>query len=663
MSNVNDKAANARNAALRGAALAFAKPRPSINTTNSYGVPSKEIAAGAAAHLAHHKPPPGPIQRPALTTAPSTASVRAAGLVVARREQLTTQRSSIELTSPSATTLRPQVQQKSSAENKSPRNRSGSPSNIAAALAASRHSSSSRYGSGARLSPQHATPYLSAAGTFDRLNGESATYGQNVDEVQTWVESLQAAGPYIGSQARTSTSYEYPYPMKYSSTSGQSRRTSHRSGRSELTEDDVLSAGEDLVLRGRSTQPARYHSNIPAIDIAVASPQKPRREAGHPSYADEEVAESITQKPYRNDGHPSYADEEVEESIGSASIYSDDDDYLETPQIVTSPLPTAPILHMRTSSGDYFSQNLHRLPPLNTTSLSLAVHPSTAVTPQAVTESWIRPSEPTIRRHSIAPTLRKYNKDLRLSKWAETVVIQPTSSQPTTSMQQQVQALATAMSAVHLAASRASSRGPSPDKPIIGRSSTDYNPTLAIPRTSLDVPTHPRIRTPSPNKALRPTLRKSLSEQSEDDKRHRRKHFYQRKHPNKHHEGDRKRWRDAITVRERKRYEGVWAANRGIFLPGEDVATKTVLEVVNSCVSNIVVRDIWMRSRLPPIVLEEVWELVDRSGMGRLDREEFVVGMWLIDQRLKGRKLPVKVSSSIWNSVRGIYGLKMPKYD
>ena len=70
-------------------------------------------------------------------------------------------------------------------------------------------------------------------------------------------------------------------------------------------------------------------------------------------------------------------------------------------------------------------------------------------------------------------------------------------------------------------------------------------------------------------------------------------------------------------------------------------------------------RDIWSRSRLPDHVLEEVWELVDRSKVGALDREEFVVGMWLIDQRLKGRKLPVKVSGSVWNSVRGIYGVKV----
>ena len=34
--------------------------------------------------------------------------------------------------------------------------------------------------------------------------------------------------------------------------------------------------------------------------------------------------------------------------------------------------------------------------------------------------------------------------------------------------------------------------------------------------------------------------------------------------------------------------------------------------------------------------------------VGRLTKEEFVVGLWLIDGRLKGKKLPVKVSDSVW---------------
>jgi hypothetical protein len=70
-------------------------------------------------------------------------------------------------------------------------------------------------------------------------------------------------------------------------------------------------------------------------------------------------------------------------------------------------------------------------------------------------------------------------------------------------------------------------------------------------------------------------------------------------------------------------------------------------------VLNLVVKELWSRSRLPDHVMEEVWDLVDGRGIGRLCREEFVVGMWLIDQRLKGRKLPLRVSDSVWDSVRG----------
>lgn len=124
-----------------------------------------------------------------------------------------------------------------------------------------------------------------------------------------------------------------------------------------------------------------------------------------------------------------------------------------------------------------------------------------------------------------------------------------------------------------------------------------------------------------------------------------------KKHPHKHHEGDRKRWREQITDKERKRYEGVWAANRGLLLP----PTNT------TAVINLVVRDIWSRSQLSFNDLEEIWDLVDSQAVGRLEREEFVVGMWLIDQRLKGRKTPVMVSESVWASVRRLSGIQIPK--
>ncbi|KAL8837504.1 MAG: hypothetical protein Q9170_002497 [Blastenia crenularia] len=129
-----------------------------------------------------------------------------------------------------------------------------------------------------------------------------------------------------------------------------------------------------------------------------------------------------------------------------------------------------------------------------------------------------------------------------------------------------------------------------------------------------------------------------------------------KKHPNKHHEGDRKRWRDQITELERKRYEGVWATNKGILTSTYQIGASLSIDASNG-VLNIVARDIWSRSRLPSDVLEETWELVDSSRTGLLSKEEFVVGMWLVDQGLKGRKLPVKVSNSVWYSARGLTGI------
>ena len=211
-----------------------------------------------------------------------------------------------------------------------------------------------------------------------------------------------------------------------------------------------------------------------------------------------------------------------------------------------------------------------------------------------------------------------------------------------------VDSLANAM----VASSIASSRAPSPSRP----------PPLPPPRRhgkSYSLLHHHHhhhhsqeqiSRTPSPAKPMRLTMREPVK--SEDEVEHKKKRGnIVRKHPNKHHEGDRKRYRNQVTEWQRKRYEGVWAANKGIFLDPESAHS----------VCNVVVRDIWGRSRLPSDVLEEIWGLVDTQGVGILDREEFVVGMFLIDSRLKGNKLPFKVSDSLWSSVRRLTGIKVPQ--
>lgn len=151
------------------------------------------------------------------------------------------------------------------------------------------------------------------------------------------------------------------------------------------------------------------------------------------------------------------------------------------------------------------------------------------------------------------------------------------------------------------------------------------------------------------------TLRQPAKLSDEEVDRHKkgplRKLHTGKKHT--HHEGSRKRWREEITPRERKRYEAVWASNRGVLLDLNSPLGTPKAEPTEYVV-NIAVREIWKRSRLPVDELAEVWDLVDRLGRGILGRQEFVVGMWLIDQRLRGRKIPAKVSDSVWGSANGM---------
>lgn len=179
--------------------------------------------------------------------------------------------------------------------------------------------------------------------------------------------------------------------------------------------------------------------------------------------------------------------------------------------------------------------------------------------------------------------------------------------------------------------------------------------------SSLPPPTLPQ-RQKSPR--LLQTLRQPHTEDDEDPDRHKINHRHKlasNKHA--HHEGSRKRWRDEVTERERKRYEAVWASNRGFLLyddsPSQSAASG-LSRVQTECVANVVVREIWKRSRLPEDELMEVWDLVDRGHLGMLTRQEFVVGLWLIDQRLRGRKLPIRVSDSVWASSNGVR-VKRPK--
>ncbi|EPY50736.1 ENTH/VHS domain-containing protein [Schizosaccharomyces cryophilus OY26] len=102
--------------------------------------------------------------------------------------------------------------------------------------------------------------------------------------------------------------------------------------------------------------------------------------------------------------------------------------------------------------------------------------------------------------------------------------------------------------------------------------------------------------------------------------------------------------RFVIDENRRKLYEGLWAANKGYLLRDTDVANP------ENYVCDIVVRELWSRCGAPTSVLANIYNLVDRNHSHMLNREEFIVGLFLIDQYLTGKKLPLKVPDSVWIS-------------
>ncbi|KAH3679301.1 hypothetical protein WICMUC_001125 [Wickerhamomyces mucosus] len=150
--------------------------------------------------------------------------------------------------------------------------------------------------------------------------------------------------------------------------------------------------------------------------------------------------------------------------------------------------------------------------------------------------------------------------------------------------------------------------------------------------------------------------------------------------PWKHHND-----REYITEQERKRYEGVWVSNKGLYLEYLDEETLFKLqdteEEVNPALKaskistnvtekradlsqlnfmlNIVVKELWSRSRLPFELLSQIYDLVDTRKDGVLDKKSFIVGMWYVDQCLYGRRLPKQVSELVWKSVNHQLGVNV----
>ncbi|KAF8249680.1 hypothetical protein K440DRAFT_660136 [Wilcoxina mikolae CBS 423.85] len=212
------------------------------------------------------------------------------------------------------------------------------------------------------------------------------------------------------------------------------------------------------------------------------------------------------------------------------------------------------------------------------------------------------------------------------------------------------------------------------DRPSISRKSslTSLVPTrtgdstiaasLAPSRTHTPGPRKPPIVPPPPSRrrrslpvlpkaTLKETLRPPPKKQRPPSPKPPRGRVPLPRRSSHHAEALKHKWRWHITPKERRRYEGLWAANKGILLPPQE----------KDDVVNVVVRDIWRRSRLDFRTLAEIWELVDRGAKGRLSREEFLVGTWLVDMALRGGKVPVKVEDSVWEGVRSIGVIVLPQ--
>ena len=135
-----------------------------------------------------------------------------------------------------------------------------------------------------------------------------------------------------------------------------------------------------------------------------------------------------------------------------------------------------------------------------------------------------------------------------------------------------------------------------------------------------------------------------------------------------------------ITNEEKKRYEAIWVSNKNRYLdmlPWYDSYKKKISAVISGdtlsdvgtstnneedetediddfeedLMVNFVVYEIYNRSNLPPKVLKKIYDLVDKRNDGTLNKQSFIVGMWLIDQCLYGKKLPDEIPDLVWNSV------------
>ncbi|MCJ1288753.1 Increased rDNA silencing protein [Xylographa carneopallida] len=587
-----------RNAALRGASLAFrAPPPPPKPLVNTYSGSNGALAAATRAgigrnkNVVHTSIASVQIQAPAVSSELRRTPVREVPLTRA--------------TSSSVETLRLSTTTNSS--------RQQSPSHIAATLAAAKSTPT----------PLVAPPSVTGRKASSRTRGQSvASLGRQDESIPATIELVQLFESRYGTKR---TEGEVKQPVKH-----QDMAKVRGSAGGSIQNQHII-----------SPTPVR-----PSIALRF-SPSTTKNSAD----ALLSIADPVLPKSIKSDGFrpkvPAITTAEVKIhkspliSPSSSSVILKPPPALPPPRHAKPPKASprrqqAPGSLRRSESGSSSSSYTSALDVLSRTSTfekSIYALSRKSVPPPPLPSQPSFTSRPHIlRRASSRPEIR-YTTDR--------IIPQLTAD-----------SLANAIVASSLASSRASS--PIKASPLNSHSHSRSR--------HLFLPPHHLSRASSPTKPMRQTLRKSSTHSDEDD--HKKHHYHiLNKHPNKHAEGDRKRWRDTITERERKRYEGLWAANRGLLLEPSPLQGNNMLKAspsIRDCVHSLVVRDIWSRSQLTSSILEEIWTLVDiHTDDHWLSREEFVVGVWLVDQCLKGKKLPVKVGESVWKSVRILRGIQI----
>ena len=616
----------ANSAALKGAVRAFPKQNGSaVTSPSSQAVRSPQSSASAAASKIWQdnaaSKPPRPPAKPHSLSAASLGAVRAHHK---SQENLVLQQGTAH------------------------RSQSSSPSNAAAVLAAARHKSLSPTSPAARLKkPQTQLRHVSEQDEAeDGQDHDRLPEPGTVRDVKKWLQTLEGS----------SNDPDNVTP----------RKTSEASSTAQLASQSILPQAQPEPLKTRDVQktprsppilsprPLRAISVTDSIE-AAARPQPVEQETSirpRPTIPPKRVPQLRSSANEQDEERPPLPSRtRTSSSFSTAPSHLDESLSLQkTRSKPEAPPPRRTRPPTQPASGAISSapqpQPQVEVPP------TLPTRP-TAPT-KSSTDSIEKPPPLPIRSYTDAttstPSLFNPNRS-RTSLDLPDRALPLRRVSPSISQDQ----LANAIVGASLASSRAPSPSKSPAPSLPPRPGGAQQHKWHVPFKSHDSrPTSPSKST----RSLRTTLRRSDSISSDDGAvhghaGHHHRKFLIRKHPNKHHEGDRKRYQDQITAAERKRYEGVWAANRGLLLSwGESDA-----DAKRDGVHGFVVRDVWRRSKLPTHILEEVWELVDHRREGWLDRAEFVVGMWLIDRRLRGRKLPTKVGESVWSSVKVVDGV------